>query len=136
MKLRYSVRACFILVAIMACVFAWWRESAVRQQMAVAALRKQGCSIWYENHSLGFVEDTLGIDFVAHVVKVDVPCHLGTYSEHDVHAIVECLKQLSDLKSVYLYGLMDYHIVPIWVEDFASRVELVLPHINIRRGTV
>ena len=137
MKFRYSVRTGLIFIAIVACVFTWWRACALHQHhRTVADLSKLGCYVGYEKHTFGWLEEFIGIDLSADVVLVGIPCGRDEYSEDDFRAIVECLKQLPDLHTVHLCGLIDYDNVAPWIEELSSRLKLALPHINIQRTTV
>ena len=103
--MRFSVRGLIVLVLLAGGILGWIVNQAHVQRDAVAAIRRANGNVEYDlnpNRSprwLRWLADRLGIDYVSHVIRVDLvgvgPDGLATVAEldHVVH-----LKQIEQLE--------------------------------------
>ena len=149
--MRFSVRGLIVLILLAGSILGWIVNQAHVQRDAVAAIRRANGNVEYDlnpNRSpwwLRWLADRLGIDYVSHVIRVDLVGvgpdgpSTGAELDHVVHLKRLFLggTQITDAGLVHLRGLkrlQELEVGNTRVTDTAVReLQRALPNLKISR---
>ena len=150
---QYSLRTLFVVVTIGCVVFSWfgWQmQRARRQQRAVAAVRENSGTVYYDYESgrwskspaaarnLTWFEQIVGIDFTCDVVRVDLNASpvsdvsflSGLASVRTLYLIgnqvsdISALSHMKDLEALYLTDTPVSNLAPLAELSHLRRLDL------------
>ncbi|MCH7727435.1 MAG: leucine-rich repeat domain-containing protein [Planctomycetes bacterium] len=147
---QFSLRTFFVLLTVACVWFGWQTQRARRQQRAVAAVRENSGTVYYnyeferwyksptEEHSPTWFEQIVGIDFTCDVVRVDLNASpvsdvsflAGLASVRTLHLIgnqvsdITALSHMKDLETLYLTDTPVSNLAPLAELSHLRRLDL------------